>query len=621
MTPLRRSPVRSFVLALVPAAGLAAAAAWLAPSDLAAQEARLLRTGDQVEREIRPGSTHAYRLELEAGRFVAVALDQRGADVETRVLGPDGELLDRFDGPGGAWGPDPVVFTTDSDGTYRLEVRRRDGRDGDGGAGSAAGSSADDGRRSGASYALRVVRVEPVARTPLARVSQLVEAWDRPRLPGYGVAVVQGGEVVFSRGLGLAALEHGLPITAETVFDVGSVSKEFTDFALVLLALEGRLSLDDDIRVHLPEVPDFGRRIRVRDLAHHTSGLREIYSAHSMAGRQDGDAMVQEDALRLVRGMRELNFDPGSEYLYSNTGYMLLADLVSRVTGEPFARWMEGNVFGPLGMRSTTIMAELGQVIPGAAHSYAPDGDGGWRHVFDNSSIQGAGGVYSTLGDLARWIGNLGDPRVGGPGAVEQMLERGILTSGDTLDYALGLRVGEERGLRTVGHTGSSAGFRTVLTWYPEADAGVVVLHNGSSMDGRLAREVAAAYLGDRMEPAPPPSMADGEDPDAEDATGDAPRGWSPSAAELESYAGVYYSPELETVYTLVVEDGALEGRHWRHGGFSLRPGDAPGTFRAPGFLGTVRFEVGEGSTVDGFRASNGRVRNLRFQRWEGGGG
>ena len=200
--------------------------------------------------------------------------------------------------------------------------------------------------------------------------------------PGAVIAVVRGGHVAFAEGFGLANLEHSIPLGRETVLDIGSVAKQFTAFAIALLADEGTLSIDDDIRIHLPEVPDFGEVITIRHMIHHMSGLREIYTSEGIAGRQNGDAVQQADALRLTEHMHELNFRPGERYLYCNTAYMMLADIVSRASGVSFPEFMAERVFGPLGMHHTTIMSKLGQSIPRVAESYAPD-DEGFVRVFD----------------------------------------------------------------------------------------------------------------------------------------------------------------------------------------------------------------------------------------------
>lgn len=235
-------------------------------------------------------------------------------------------------------------------------------------------------------------------------VDSLLSAWNGADRPGIAVAYFEGGRTVFQKAYGLANLEHGIAWQTDTVSDAGSVSKQFMGFAMVLLEEEGKLSLDDDIRTHLPELPDFGHPITIDDLIYHRSGLREIYATLAMIGRRGGDAIFQEEAQTLVKHQAELQFEPGSRYLYNNTEYMLLADIVEVVTGMEFHDWMRERIFAPLGMDDTTIMTRQGQVIPRVATSYSRNRNGEWSQIYDNSTIQGAGGIYTTVEDLGKWI-------------------------------------------------------------------------------------------------------------------------------------------------------------------------------------------------------------------------
>ncbi len=440
-----------------------------------------------------------------------------------------------------------------------------------------------------------------------ARVDELIVEYNRADAPGGVIGVVQGGELVFAKAYGMASLEHGVRLTTESVLDVGSVSKQFTAFAIVLLDQRGEIDLDDDVREYLPEVPDFGETITIRHIVHHMSGLREIYNASSLAGYQRGDGISQEDALHLTSRMSELNFEPGTEHLYCNTGYMLLADIVARVSGMSFADFMADNVFDPLGMRSTTIMETRGQVVPGAAESYGPDDERGFRRIFDNSGLQGAGGVYTTVGDLAKWVGNYGTGEVGGTAAIEQMKQPGVLTDGEVLTYAFGLRVGAAQGLESIWHGGSSAGYRASMVYFPELDAGVVRQSNRADFSGAIDRQVVELFFGDHMGP-PPAADADGG------AGEDEASAWSPTAADLRRFEGRYLSPELETIYTLVVESGKLIAKHRRHADFELTPTERD-AFEGASFFGVARFERDGSGAVTGMRVSNGRVRNLLFNR------
>lgn len=441
-------------------------------------------------------------------------------------------------------------------------------------------------------------------------IDTIMQAYDRENTPGVVVAVIDAGKVVFAKGYGMANLEHGLPMTRSTVSDLGSVSKQFTAFAIAVLAQQGKLSLDDDIRTHLPEIPDLGATVRVRHLIHHMSGLREIYSSLQIAGWQSGDRIAQEDALRLMARQRELNFAPGSEYLYCNTAYMLLAEIVGRVGGQPFPEWMQANVFDPIGMSSTTIMAEFGQVIPNVATSYSRS-NGTLRQVYDNSTIQGAGGIYSTVDDLAKWIGNFAHPVVGDAQTVEQIQQRGVLTNGDTLSYAFGITVGDFRGLRRLQHGGSSAGYRAWLAYFPEVGIGIVTLSNFADFDRRAQNEIVEAVLGDRLAPAAA-DTSNQENPDP-------PKAAQPfimTPEELRAYAGMYYSAELETVYTFTVEDGRLMARHRRYDPFEVAL-ITRDEFDGPSFVDTIEFERDSSGRITGMRISNGRVRNLWFEKLE----
>jgi CubicO group peptidase (beta-lactamase class C family) len=435
-----------------------------------------------VTRELAPKQRHAYTIRLAAGQFVLGMAHQRGVDLVVTVTGPDGTPDGTFDGP--ARGPEIFSFTTDAAGTWRIEVAPFEDRE--------AGS-----------YELVLERVEPRAAAPDGRIDQLFAAWDRPGSPGAAVAVARGGKVLYQHGYGLAQLEYEIPVTPETVFHVASVSKQFTAFAVTLLAQRGRLSLDDDVRKHLPELPDFGHTITIRHLIHHTSGLRDQWNLLGLGGWRLDDVITRDQILRLVTRQRELNFPPGERHLYCNTGYTLLAEIVARVTGQSFPAWTAEHLFRPLGMTRTHFHDDHRMVVPGRAYSYADDPDGGYRNAVLSYANAGATSLFTTVGDLVRWMHNFETGAVGGTAVVEQMYARGVLTGGDTIDYAHGLGHGTYRGLRTIGHGGADAGFRSAVLRFPEHDLSVAVLSNlGSFNPTRLAQQVAEVYLEDRMQPA-----------------------------------------------------------------------------------------------------------------------
>jgi CubicO group peptidase (beta-lactamase class C family) len=349
-----------------------------------------------------------------------------------------------------------------------------------------------------------------------ARIDALFAPYDKPDSPGAAVAVLMQDKSVHSRGYGMANLEYRAPITPTTPFHMASVSKQFTAMAIHLLVQEGKLSLDDEVRRHLPELQVHragATPITVRHLIHHTSGLRDQWSLLMLAGLRLDDVITDGDILGLVWRQRDLNFAPGDEELYSNTGYTLLAQIVQRVSGRPFAAFTKERIFEPLGMKSTHFQEQYGTLVPGRAYSYEKT-PAGWQYVALSYSNVGATSLFSTLEDLARWNQNLQDWRVGGPSVAKAMLARGKLNSGKDLDYASGLVHGRMRGLPTLAHAGSDAAFRTMLLRFPEQRLSVLVLANAGDLNAfDLARKVADVVLdsmpGVAPAPAAPPTPAE----------------------------------------------------------------------------------------------------------------
>jgi CubicO group peptidase (beta-lactamase class C family) len=337
------------------------------------------------------------------------------------------------------------------------------------------------------------------------KVDQLFATWDKPDSPGAAIAVIKDGAVVYKRGYGSANLEYNIPITPQTVFHVASVSKQFTAFSIVLLANQGKLSLDDDIRKHLPEVPDFGKKITIRQLIHHTSGLRDQWTLLGMAGWRLDDVITKEHIMKMVRYQKELNFDPGAEHLYCNTGYTLLAVIVERVSGQSFREFTEANIFKPLGMTNTHFHDDHEEVVKNRAYSYVPAGArGGFKAAPLNYANVGATSLFTTSEDLARWVMNFDDKKLGGAEALKQMQQTGVLNDGKPLTYAFGLTINPYRGLNTVGHAGGDAAYRSFAIWFPDQRFGVVALSNlGTLNPQQMSMRIADIYLADKFAPEP----------------------------------------------------------------------------------------------------------------------
>ena len=326
-------------------------------------------------------------------------------------------------------------------------------------------------------------------------VDTLFAPWNRPDAPGAAVAVIEAGNVVHMRGYGMANLEHGIPITPRTVFDIASVSKQFCAFAIAHLAIQGRLSLDDDIRKYLPEMATLEHTITIRHLVHHTSGLRDWPSTLAMGDWDMEDVISFAHILTFARNQETLNFTPGAEFSYSNTGYNLLAEIVQRVTGQYFRTWTEKHFFQPLGMVHSLMRDDHEQIVPGRAYGYAPAGDT-FHRIGNGLTALGSSSLFTTLEDLVRWAQNFRHRRVGGDSVYAQMHERGRLADGSEISYAFGHGFGAYRGHTTIAHTGSWAGFRSVLMRVPEQDLVVIVLSNARNFRAQeMASRVVDIYL------------------------------------------------------------------------------------------------------------------------------
>jgi CubicO group peptidase (beta-lactamase class C family) len=384
--------------------------------------------------------------------------------------------------------------------------------------------------------------------------------------------------------------------------------------AILMLAERGYLSLDDDVRGYVPELSDFGAPIRIRHLLHHTSGLRDWPGTLALAGWDFMDVMSYEQILAMAFRQRDLNFPPGTDHAYSNTGYNLLAEVVARVTGQSFRKWADGNLFAPLGMSSTHVHDDPTEVVAGRADSYRRQANG-YHRVASSLTGVGSSSLFTSLDDMSRWVLNFDVPEVGGRAVIERMHQRGALDSGNSIDYGYGLSVDSYRGARTLSHGGLWAGFRSTFLRFPEQGLTVVILGNAHDLDATaMGFRVADLYLPASLTPMRAPPEATG--------TGNAAR-WQaerpareeflPLPSELDRYAGEYRSAELDVSYQLEVEEGVLVARHFRVGRRPLHP-LAVDIFAADSF-GILVFTRDDGGEIDGFTANSERVRRLRFDR------
>lgn len=342
------------------------------------------------------------------------------------------------------------------------------------------------------------------------RVDAVFARWTQPESPGCAVGVSRDGAAVLTRAYGLANLEFGVPLRPESIFESGSVAKQFTAAAIGLLVLDGKLAVTDAARKYVPELPEVAAGITIQHLLTHTSGLRSQWPLLTVAGRPPGEAVhTIDEILDLVSRQHRLNFEPGEYYLYNNTAFTLLSVIVSRVSGKSFQQFCDERLFKPLGMASTQWRVDHRQVVKGRATAYRQGRDKGFQTFMSITNVVGNGGLLTTVDDLLRWNANLDDPKVGGRALVEWLETRGRLNDGTENEYARGLTVTTYKGVREVSHGGSTAGYQTFLARFPEARVSVAVLCNTTGTNpSAMAHQVADVFLGDRLrEPAQAPAV------------------------------------------------------------------------------------------------------------------
>jgi CubicO group peptidase (beta-lactamase class C family) len=436
-----------------------------------------------------------------------------------------------------------------------------------------------------------------------ARVDRLFSRWDRDDSPGCALAVVEDGQIVYKKGYGMANLELGVPVSPASVFYIGSVSKQFVAMCIALLADREVISMDDDIRKYVPEMPDYGVPVTIRHLIHHTGGIRDYLELEAIARIPFG-FYHEQDVIGLISRQRELNFVPGEEHTYSNSGYFMLGVIVERASGQSLREFAHENIFEPLGMKNSRFHDDFQELIPDRAAGYFDAGKGSFRNFISTFDCVGSGGLFTSVEDLFLWDQNFTHHKVGGKDVMALLHTQGVLNSGEKLEYAFGLQIDDYRGLKIVEHGGSLGGYRAELLRFPEQRFSVIILSNLSSVvPNRLARQVADLYLvEDFKEEKPKPKRRAVEKP----AT------FHISEKTLLEFPGQFHSEEIQTDFQILIEDGKLCLR--RDLGPNL-PMQAAGEdlFKVQGW--TIRFVRDAENQVSGFRLSSGRVRNLLFEK------
>ena len=515
--------------------------------------------------------------------------------------------------------------------------------------------------------------------------------------PGVAIAVIRDGEVVLKKSYGCMDIERREPISSSTIFSLASVSKQFTAFAVMLLESEGKLDLDDDVRTYLPELPKYGKPISLRQMANHTSGIRSQLQMLGMKGLNPSDPITEEMVHRIIFRQRELNFPPGEEFNYSNSGYVLLAEVVTRVSGMPFAEYVQRRILQPLEMDDSFVVQDAHEPVENLAIAYNFE-RGTYVAVPTNDSVVGSTGLFTSIEDLAKWVQNFDDPVVGTKEIFNEMSRMGVLNDGTKCEYGLGQFIGKHRNEAMIFHAGADSGFVAFVVRFPKRSLSVMLLGNCSSIDAqRMSLQIAESFL-------PPPPESDLSRANADEAAKPIevapqqlekfvgeyldPRNHiarsiaikknsliyarpeqngretvlmplkervfgfkgatdvkvvfgrseskrtmdiivdkkvvehyvehsfsKPTTAELKGFSGRYFSDELEATYVVDEREGKLFVAVPRIGRIPLEAIEADG-FCTQGYpFNYLKFSRGENGTVQGFRVSSGRAKNILFKK------
>jgi len=436
-----------------------------------------------------------------------------------------------------------------------------------------------------------------------AAIDALFSEWDRPDSPGYGLGVIKDGELIYAKGYGLADLEHNIPISSSSVFYIGSVSKQFVTMSILLLEEEGKVNLDDEIQVYLPDFPRYNAPLTIRNFIHHTSGVRDNLTLWGLAGGDILDHIEDEAIYEMIKRQKELNFTPGERYLYSNSCYFMLAMVVEEASGESIKDYADKNIFGPLGMTNSHFHDDHSHLIKDKAFSYSPNNEG-FNNLIMRFDLVGSGGVYSNIEDMYLWDQNFKHNILGkgGQEIIEKMHTNGLLNNGKSTGYAFAIANGTYRGLRTAGHSGALAGYRANHMRFPDQNFSVILLGNLSSHNSTLmAQKVAEVYLEDQMEPI--------ENKEVNTNTTNSNEATPYEVTNPEQYIGTYFSEELAVNYTISYEYGRLYCRV-KHNPSMAMTGNSKDTFR---FQGARAVFTRVNNKISGFSLDAGRVQHLDF--------
>ncbi|MDW3648765.1 MAG: serine hydrolase domain-containing protein [Bacteroidia bacterium] len=512
----------------------------------------VLRKGFIEKKKLHPGETHEYKISLEEGMFFFASSMSYEFDIIVSVQDPSGTEVDVFDDNGIAG--EFIPIHAESSGEYKILI-----------------SPFPKEKKSGY-YELEVIKLQASAKSKVAKVEELFSFWEGTKgeeSPGLAIAIVQDGKCVYQKAYGLANLEYQIPLSSKSVFDLASLAKQFTGMAIAMLIEEGKLKLEDDIRKHIPELPIFDQVITIEDLLHHKSGLRGVGGLFSMgvfkSGEGYGEQATADLVLEALNFQKELNFPVGEEHSYSNTGYILLAIAVERVTGESYRDWMQLNIFDPLEMEFSFANDNPDEIIKNRATAYYfQDGKLAYRQE-NGMALIGSSAVYSTTDDLVKWVLNFEKKKVGNSRVFQLMERKSELNNGEEINYGFGQNLISYKGLRMIEHSGyTHPGFQTNIARFPDQKFSLIVLSNWGDLNpvDVISRHIPPIFLDEYIEKEESPEESPVEDREEEELI--------LSQEILERYTGSFQFNQEETV-VFRIEEGKLTAEPSGQGTHTLK--------------------------------------------------
>ncbi len=329
------------------------------------------------------------------------------------------------------------------------------------------------------------------------KIDSLYSQWNSPRSPGAVIGVIRNDSLIYVKGYGMANLEYAIPNSPETIFHMASISKQFTAYAVLMLAKSGRLSLEDDIRKYLSWFPDLKEKITIRQLLNHTSGIRDQWQLLAISGTRLDDVITQDQIIKLLSRQQALNSKPGEKYNYCNSGFTMLAEIVKSVTGKTLRQYTDSAIFKPLGMNSTHFHDDYTEIEKNRAYSYQRKSGVQFSNSVLSYSNSGATSLFTNMNDLSKWVMNFYRYTISEPKDIEQLTQRGKLNNGYEINYALGISNGLYKGRRQFSHGGADAGYRTYLSVFPDDKMGFLVFSNLADFPTNSLSTVTDFFLKD----------------------------------------------------------------------------------------------------------------------------